>query len=208
MAKAFTDSELSALPADVLAARNFAIAYHGDQTYGDGPYVGHLDDVVRCLADHRAHVPTLIAGYLHDVIEDTSATVTTVEVAFGRGVATMVWALTVPDKSTGVTKAARYQQAYDNIASVGPWALEVKLADRLSHFIECGRLYQDGRGPEAERYLPWYREDTPRLLATASKIADKPSRADSMAKAVKLMLNISQDFQGMIDARLAAAWAR
>ena len=31
-------------------ARSFAIAAHGDQTYGDEPYVFHLDAVVELLA--------------------------------------------------------------------------------------------------------------------------------------------------------------
>lgn len=56
-------------------ARLLAIQAHGDQKYGDKPYVDHLDDVVDILRQTGWSDPDiLMVGYLHDAIEDTTLT--------------------------------------------------------------------------------------------------------------------------------------
>ncbi len=47
-------------------ARDFAIAAHGEQRYGDHPYVFHLDAVAALLAPYGVDAQTI--GYLHDVV--------------------------------------------------------------------------------------------------------------------------------------------
>jgi len=55
-----------------LADREHDLA--GDR-YGDGPYVVHLDEVVRILAQFGfGHEFAAQAGYLHDIVEDTAMT--------------------------------------------------------------------------------------------------------------------------------------
>lgn len=54
-----------------LEARQVAIVAHGDQRYdGIFPYVKHLDDVVAVLDRFDFSGDFIVAGYLHDAIED------------------------------------------------------------------------------------------------------------------------------------------
>ncbi len=71
-------------------ARSFAIAAHGEQMYGDQPYVFHLDAVVELLAPFGNQAQ--IAGYLHDVVEDTDVSLQKVREEFGDRIADCVCA--------------------------------------------------------------------------------------------------------------------
>lgn len=56
-------------------ARKFAVEAHGDQRYGDEPYVVHLDHVLAVLQRFGIEgEDILVAGLLHDTIEDTNVT--------------------------------------------------------------------------------------------------------------------------------------
>lgn len=81
-------------------ARDFAIKWHGDQMYGDKPYVYHLDQVV-------ANLPVFMRGdwegdiaYLHDVLENTECGYEELAEAFGVFIADAVYTLT---KQEGVS---------------------------------------------------------------------------------------------------------
>ena len=59
------------LVSPVPIARQLAVQWHGPQMYGDQPYVVHLDEVVAILTEYEhTDEPTLMGGYLHDVLED------------------------------------------------------------------------------------------------------------------------------------------
>lgn len=47
-------------------AREFAIAAHGEQRYGDDPYVSHLAAVVQVMDDFELSDEFKVAGWLHD----------------------------------------------------------------------------------------------------------------------------------------------
>ena len=61
-------------------ARDFAIKWHGDQMYGDKPYVYHLDQVAEIVSKSNQDRSSgtlqwlLEVAYLHDVIEDCGVT--------------------------------------------------------------------------------------------------------------------------------------
>ena len=81
-------------------ARDFAIKWHGDQMYGDKPYVYHLDQVAAQLpvfmrSDWEADV-----AYLHDILKDTNCTYRDIERSFGTFIADAVDTLT---KKEGVS---------------------------------------------------------------------------------------------------------
>ena len=61
-------------------ANTFAIRAHGNQQYGDKPYVVHLDAVAELLTKYGETAQ--IIAYLHDVIEDTEITYTDVKNEF------------------------------------------------------------------------------------------------------------------------------
>ena len=124
-------------------AYEVAAAAHADQRRATGdPYVSHPVAVAGVLADLHLDAATLAAALLHDVVEDTSVDLATIEAQFGREVATIV---------DGVTKLDRLQWVPDGERPVGlreaEWAenlrkmllamaddlrvILVKLADRL-----------------------------------------------------------------------------
>ncbi|MEM7156795.1 MAG: HD domain-containing protein [Myxococcota bacterium] len=122
-------------------ARAFADQAHGDQRYGDEPYVAHLDEVagiVRTVAEHDPEL--VIMAYLHDVVEDTEVTLADVGQHFGEGVMGCVDLLT---DSPGRNRKERKAATYARLARVeaGPLAraLVVKVADRLANVRRCRR---------------------------------------------------------------------
>lgn len=112
-------------------AHDFAIAAHGNQLYGDRPYVEHLEAVVRVLEDFGFEGDCSTAGWLHDVVEDTDATVADIKAAFGDRVASFVWAVT-----GGGDRATHVDSIYQKIAAF-PEAAALKLADRIANVEAC-----------------------------------------------------------------------
>jgi len=133
-------------------AREFAVMRHGDQKYGDLTYSVHLDAVAE-IAKEYGDVAAAIA-YLHDVVEDTDASVADVEAEFGKLIADCVSILT---DEPGENREQRKSKTYAKMAAVsGPTelALVVKAADRLANMRCC--LAEDNR-----RLLNIYRKEYP-----------------------------------------------
>src|SRR5687767_1740947 len=74
------------------AALAFALAAHGDQTRkgSNVPYVSHLLQVSGLVLEHGGDSEQATAALLHDVVEDTAATIEDVAAAFGPAVAAIV----------------------------------------------------------------------------------------------------------------------
>lgn len=117
------------------AARLFAVAVHGEQKYGDDPYAKHLDAVAALAGPYGMQAVTV--AYLHDAVEDTSATLAEIEQQFDAFIATCVGLLT---DEPGATRKERKAKTYAKMATVtGPaeLALIVKAADRLANVRAC-----------------------------------------------------------------------
>jgi len=72
-------------------AYEFASASHEGQMRNSGePFISHPLNVCGILADMHLDEPTLVAGLLHDTVEDSSATVAQVKAEFGEEVAALV----------------------------------------------------------------------------------------------------------------------
>lgn len=115
-----------------------AAAMHRSQLYGEKLYVSHLADVVRNLhhfgflqmqLEEGLFASLEIAGWLHDVVEDTDMTIEEVRAEFGDTVAELVWAVT---NEPGVHRRARNKATYPKIAK-NPVAVLLKLADRIAN---------------------------------------------------------------------------
>jgi guanosine-3',5'-bis(diphosphate) 3'-pyrophosphohydrolase len=112
-------------------ARTFAIAAHGEQKYGDHPYVFHLDAVAAIAKPFGEDA--MVVAYLHDTVEDTQATLSEIQLQFGSQVAACVSLLT---DEPGANRKERKAKTYAKLALVqGPneLALIVKTADRLAN---------------------------------------------------------------------------
>ncbi|WP_278262598.1 HD domain-containing protein [Nocardia sp. AG03] len=109
-------------------AREFARTAHGEQKYGQAPYITHLAAVRAVLDDFGYDGALGAAAWLHDVIEDTPVTAEEVESRFGREVLDLVWAVT----GIGPDRKARNLDAYGKIAAHPPSVI-LKLADRTAN---------------------------------------------------------------------------
>lgn len=110
-------------------ARTYANIKHGNQKYGQYPYVVHLDAVVATLKEFGYHSRDLIdAGYLHDVLEDTFTHPFELAEHFGAEVSTLVLAVT----GVGKDRAAKTEQTIKNLQFYRP-AIPLKMADRLTN---------------------------------------------------------------------------
>lgn len=138
-------------------ARDFAIEWHGAQSYGDYPYVKHLDDVARLVSP--LGLDFVRAAYLHDVLEDTDCTWQRVEEVFGKDVCEAVKALTDPP---GATRAERKAGLAERMAGQGIVPVAVKVADRLANVASSlrtigkeSRLGMYAAEHETFRYMFW-----------------------------------------------------
>lgn len=113
----------------------FATQKHGGQKRLSGdPYFAHPIEVAGILTEYRLDVATIVAGLLHDTLEDTDATREEIDRLFGDDVARLV---------EGVTKLSRLELLHEEnkqAANLQKFLLAmakdvrvllVKLADRL-----------------------------------------------------------------------------
>lgn len=102
--------------------RDFAIKWHGNQMYGDKPYVYHLDQVAaQLLRRYGGDSLEVTTSYCHDLLEDTACEWEDLGYAFGWTVADAVICMT---KQKG--------EAYDDYISrvmSNQLSLIVKIAD-------------------------------------------------------------------------------
>lgn len=109
-------------------ARDFAVAAHGAQTYGDQPYEIHLAAVAANIAEWTEDEDLIAAAWLHDTLEDTAVKPDELADRFGERVARLVWAVT----AEGDLRAEKMAAIYRKIAAE-PDAALVKLADRVAN---------------------------------------------------------------------------
>ncbi len=117
----------------------FAYDAHKDQPRASGePYVIHPISVAEILAEYQMDTDTVMAGLLHDVLEDTDYTYEDLKKNFGEKVATLVQQVTNVSKNVnqmligdrGELEVENFRRMLVSTAR-DPHALIVKLADRL-----------------------------------------------------------------------------
>jgi (p)ppGpp synthase/HD superfamily hydrolase len=96
------------------------------------PYVNHLSDVARLLAaaTDGNDITLVVAGLLHDTLEDTETTLTELATEFGPEVAELVAEVT-DDKS--LPKAERKRLQVETAPHKSARARMIKLADKTSN---------------------------------------------------------------------------
>lgn len=133
-------------------AVDFAIKAHEGQKRKSGePYVSHPLAVGVTLIDWGMDIDTIIAGVLHDTVEDTDATLETIENLFGHDVAFLVDGVTkVSQARAGMRNLESYlPQTKDNLSklliAVGQdvRVIIIKLADRLHNLSTLQHMPPD-----------------------------------------------------------------
>ncbi|MEG4407217.1 HD domain-containing protein [Microcoleus sp. MON2_D5] len=112
-------------------AKEFAIAKHATQKYGEHPYSYHLAQVSQVLSEfgYAGDEAIAAAGWLHDVLEDTPTTYEMLVSEFGKETADIVFAVT---SEPGENRVDRFRKTAPKIQS-NKKALIVKFADRIAN---------------------------------------------------------------------------
>lgn len=117
------------------AAYDFAKEHHGEQLRDSGDaYYSHPVEVASLLADVRLDEITIVAGLLHDVVEDTDIDIGEIEVRFGPDVAELVDGVTKLDQLKYTSKELAQAENFQKfiLATTSDIrVLLVKLGDRL-----------------------------------------------------------------------------
>lgn len=117
------------------AAYVFAVAKHGSQKRASGdPYFSHPVAVAGLLADLKLDEHTIIAGLLHDTVEDTDVSLEEIDELFGNDVRRLVNGVTKLGEieySGEASKQAENFQKFILATTEDVRVLLVKLADRL-----------------------------------------------------------------------------
>lgn len=138
----------------------FAARAHKGQSRRSGePYLSHLLEVTGLLADMRLDKTTLLAGLLHDVLEDTETTAAELKENFGKQTADLVEGVTkisrVQDASPETTRAETIRKIIlamtDDIRVVF-----IKLADRIHNLQTLKYLSEEKQKRIARETLEIY----------------------------------------------------
>jgi len=123
------------------------------------PYVVHPFWVALKLAEMNMDIPTVVAGILHDTVEDTDATVEEIKELFGEEVANLVDGLTKLDKHQFRSKDEAQAENFRKLllaTAKDIRTLIVKLVDRLDNMRSLGIFRPEKRKRIANETLLVY----------------------------------------------------
>ena len=139
------------------SAEAFARQKHAGQRRKSGePFVSHPLQVAQILAQEGLGADTVIAGILHDTVEDTSATVEEIRRGWGEDVAALVEGITKVEKATEDERRAETYRKLLLAAASDARVLVIKLADRLHNMRTVEALPPPSRKRVAKETLLVY----------------------------------------------------
>jgi (p)ppGpp synthase/HD superfamily hydrolase len=147
------------------------------------PYVNHLSDVARLLAEATGgdDVTLVIAGLLHDTIEDTDTTSAELATAFGAEVAALVGEVT-DDKT--LPKSERKRLQVETAPHKSARARMIKLADKTSNLHSMiGSPPKDWSLERKRDYIEWAEKVVAGCRGVSAYLEQEFERARRKAKA-------------------------
>ena len=118
-------------------ARMVAVKAHSNQSYDEiFPYEKHLEDVVDVLKRFGFSGKFIVAGWLHDAIEDDGISYNDINTHFGYEIAEMVYCVT---DEMGRNRKEKKLKTLPKTAS-NPDAIILKLADRVGNIEHGGKI--------------------------------------------------------------------
>ena len=119
----------------VQRAIEFATQAHAGQArkYTGEPYITHPIEVMQIVSTVTDDPEVLAAAILHDVVEDTPATIMNIRIGFTPRVAELVSDLTDVSKPEDGNRATRKELDRQHTAKASPDAKTIKLADLISN---------------------------------------------------------------------------
>ncbi|MBU0670642.1 RelA/SpoT family protein [Patescibacteria group bacterium] len=140
-------------------AYDFAYKAHGDQKRKSGePYIVHPVGTASILIDLEMDEPTIIAGLLHDVPEDTDVTLQDIKLEFGREVYDLVRGIT----KLGLLKYRGIEKYLENLRRMfvamarDIRVIVIKFADRIHNLETLDALPPEKRKRIAMESLEIY----------------------------------------------------
>lgn len=121
----------------VKKAYRYSIKAHQSQNrYSGQPYIFHLLEVAKILADLELDVITIAAGILHDVIEDTDTQLSTIKEEFGEEITMLVNGVTKLSRISFKTQEEQQAESFRKMflaMAEDVRVILIKLADRLNN---------------------------------------------------------------------------
>lgn len=137
-------------------ALHFASQRHAGQNWKGSkhPYFHHLLGVLDLLVriGDLQDQTTLLAGILHDTLEDTTTTPLELKQFFGKEVAAVVLELS---DNPAHTEAERWQAQIDHAPTLSPAAACVKIADKTANLRDLYELQIPWDKEKRLAYLDW-----------------------------------------------------
>ncbi len=131
----------------------YAMKVHGSQTRESGdPYFSHPIEVAGILTDLKLDDNTIITALLHDVVEDTEATLKDVEQKFGKDIGRLVDGVTKLSRLELQSEQTKHAENFRKLVvamSEDIRVLLVKLADRLHNM----RTLESVKSPDKRRRI-------------------------------------------------------
>ncbi len=133
-------------------------AHKGQKRQTGEPYIQHSLHTAFILAQIKSDLPTIIAGLLHDVPEDTERTIEELEKDFGKEVADLVRGVTKIGKIKyrGVERYVESLRKMFLSMSTDLRVILIKFADRLHNLRTLDALPEDKRRRIAQETLEIY----------------------------------------------------
>lgn len=157
--KKFQDNNPKADTSSILRAYEFAEKAHNGQTRKSGePYIQHPLHTAFVLAEIRSDLPTVVAGILHDVPEDTDITLDDIKKNFGDDVCNLVSGIT----KLGKIKYRGVERYRENLRKMfiamadDLRIIYIKFADRLHNLRTLESLPENKRERIAKETLEIY----------------------------------------------------
>ncbi|WP_405099087.1 HD domain-containing protein [Oceanobacillus sp. FSL H7-0719] len=175
-------------------ARQFAEKAHEGQfrKSGNTPYITHPIRVAKILENAGASDALVSAGFLHDVVEDTSIEIEEIEEAFSPEVANLVRSHT-EDKSKSWQE--RKQHTIDTLKTADFDVKQLIVADRLDNLLSIERDLQEigtaiwdifNAGFDKQK---WYNEEIVKNMYVGLNKKDSPAFFEEFVSAVERVFN-------------------
>lgn len=107
-------------------AKSFATSKHQGQKYGNHTYSYHLEEVYQLTCEAGLSISFQVGAYLHDVLEDTTATAEELKEEFNEEILKMV----VCVSGFGKNRKERTQDIIDKLTQ-NPQYIDLKICDRI-----------------------------------------------------------------------------